>query len=199
MKLKLFGVSIYVSFPWVAFLAMALVCDSSASVLICVISSLLHEIGHILTAKLKGANIKSVKVGLGDVAINADFSQLSPCGEMLVSLSGVAVNSILVIIGFVLCKLLNSDFLFKLSTVNALIGVFNLLPINGLDGGEFVFILLQKRFSLSVSEKVMLVLSFVFSVPLFAVGIAFAINSKYNYSLLFAALYLLYTLVSKEF
>lgn len=178
---------------------MALVCDSSSSVLICVISSLLHETGHILTAKLKGANIKSVKVGLGDVAINADFSQLTPCGEMLVSLSGVAVNFILFIIGFALCKLLNSDFLFKISTVNALIGAFNLLPINGLDGGEFVFLLLQKRYSLSVSEKIMLVLSFVFSVPLFAVGIVFAINSKYNYSLLFAALYLLYTLVSKEF
>lgn len=178
---------------------MALVCDSSASVLICVISSLLHETGHILTAKLKGVNIKSVKVGLGDVAINADFSELSPCGEMLVSLSGVAVNFMLFIIGFVLWKLLNLSFLFRLSTINALIGAFNLLPINGLDGGEFIFLLLQKRFSLSISEKVMLVLSFLFSVPLFAVGIAFAINSKYNYSLLFAALYLLYTLVSKEF
>ena len=148
--------------------------------------------------KLCGAKLKSIAFNLGDVAINADCSNLSYTAEIVVTLSGVTVNFALALISLVLWLI--TDFgLFQSSLIsNLLIGAFNLLPIRFLDGGQLVLLFLKKRFTLKFSDKFVDVLTVVFVVPIAALGLIFIFNSSYNYSLLFAALYLISTLVSKE-
>lgn len=199
MKAKVFGVSVCVSFPAIAFLALALICDKKGTVFLCLVSSFLHESGHITAMKLKGARLKSVAFNLGDVAINADCSNISYSADIFITLSGVAVNLILSLLSLTLWFMCKAEIFYNLCVVNLLIGVFNLLPVRFLDGGQLILLFLKKHFLPRFCEKVVDVLTVVFIVPIGIAGLIFIFNSSYNYSLLFAALYLICTLVSKEF
>lgn len=199
MKTKVFGVSFYVSYPAVAFFTLALICDKKGTVIICFVSSLFHEIGHIIAMRLKGAKLKSVCFNLGDVAINADSSNLSYSAEFFVTLSGVVVNFLLCMLSLILFSVSKAEFFYNTCISNLLIGVFNLLPVRFLDGGQLVLLLLQKRFPPKICERTVDVLTIFFIVPIATMGLIFIFNSSYNYSLLFVALYLISTLVSKEY
>lgn len=199
MKAKFFGVSFYVSYPAVALFTLALICDRKGTMFICFVSSILHEIGHIIAMKLTGAKLKSVCFNLGDVAINADNSNLSYSAEIVITLSGVAVNFLLSSLTFTLFSLTHAELFHGICISNLLIGAFNLLPVRFLDGGQLILLLLQKRFTPKICERIVNVLTFVFLVPIATTGLIFIFNSGHNYSLLFAALYLISTFVSKEY
>ncbi len=149
--------------------------------------------------KLSGAKLKSVSFNLGDVAINADSSSLSYNAEVFVTVSGVAVNLILSGVSFVIYAVSKTDLSFSFGISNLLIGLFNLLPVRFLDGGQLLMYLLQKCFTPKICERIADILTVVFIVPIAIWGIIFLFNSSYNFSLLFAALYLICTLVSKEY
>ncbi len=199
MKTKVFGTDFYFSFPAIAFLTLAIICDKKGTVLICLLSSILHELGHIVAMKIVGAKLKSVNFNLGDVAINADLSMLSYKAELFVNIGGVAVNFILSIIALTLYIVFKADFFQSLFISNVLIGAFNFLPVRYLDGGQVLLMLLQKRFSLKLSENILNALTVCFMVPVGICGLMFLFSSSYNFSLLFAVFYLICTLVLKEF
>lgn len=199
MKTKLFGVEFKVSFPAVAFLALAVIGDKKGTMLVCLLSSVLHELGHILAMKLNKVKIKSVNFNLGDVAINADLSALSYKTEIFINVGGVAVNFFLAIIAILFYKASEVVFFKSFFLSNLLIGFFNVLPVRYLDGGQVLLIILQKCFTLKISERIINVLTVCFIVPVGVLGLIFLFNSSYNFSLLFAVLYLICTLVSKEF
>lgn len=198
MKLKLFGIDFIVSYPAVAFLALTVICDKNGAILFCFVSSVLHELGHIFTMKLKGAYVESVSFNVGDVAIKADSSMVSYSGEIIISLAGVAVNIFLAVISFVFWKFTGAEFLFSLFVANLAIGFFNLLPARFLDGGDVLCLILSVYISQKSTDIILNILTVIFMIPIFVVGLIFVFNSKYNYSLLFAAVYLICTLVSKE-
>lgn len=199
MKVKLFGIVISVSFPAVAFLSIAILCDKKGAVPLCFISSLLHEIGHIIAMIVKGAEFKSIKFGLGDVSINADSQKLSYSDEIFITISGVAVNFILSLLMFAVWSIFKLSIFYDLSVVNLLLAFFNLLPVRFLDGGQLLLYALKKRLAPTACDKIVDILTLVFVIPIGVLGFIFLFNSTYNFSLLFAALYLICTLVSKEF
>jgi len=82
---------------------------------------------------------------------------------------------------------------------NLCVAVFNLLPIKYLDGGQLLILLLRSKLDYRRLDLIINIITFVFLVPVAVVGFVFLFNSRYNYSLLFAVLYLICTLVSKEF
>lgn len=199
MKLKFWSIDFSVSFPAVAFLTLALLTDSNGTFLICLVSSFLHEVGHILALRLKGADINSVSFNLGDVAINSDCSKLSVNDEIIVSLSGVAVNLLLSAVGFMFWHIFGYKFCFDIVISNLLISAFNLIPIRFLDGGRAIELILQKFISHKASDIILNILTVIFIIPVAVAGFVFVFNSSYNFSLFFVALYLICTLVSKEY
>lgn len=199
MKFKLFGIYFSVSFPAVAFLSIALIADNKGTFIVCLISSFLHELGHLLALRITGAKIDSVRFNLGDVAIKADYSKLSSNAEIVVSLSGVLVNLLLSIVGFLFWQIFSTEFLLNVIISNLLIAAFNLLPVRFLDGGQVILLILQKFLDAFAAEKIVNILTVVFLIPIAIAGFVFVFNSSYNFSLLFVALYIICTLVSKEF
>lgn len=199
MRLKFFSVYLTFSYPAVAFLALAVICDRKGAVVLCLMSSIMHESGHLLAMKLTGARLKSINFNLGEVAINADSVRLSYGAEIFVTISGVLVNFIISFISFVVWLIFNQGFLFKLCISNLLIGVFNLLPVRFLDGGQLLSFILKRRLTPEFTDKLLNIVTVIFLVPIGVVAFIFIFNSSFNYSLLFAAVYLIYTLVSKEF
>lgn len=198
MKFQIKKIRFSVSFPAVAFFALALVYDHGGNLLWCLISSVLHELGHILAMHIFKVKIKCVSVNLGDIKIVSDCSRLSMREDIIVSLSGVGLNLILCVVFGLLKLLLNSDVFLQLLRVNLCIGVFNALPVRYLDGGQILSIILSKQCSYETTERILNITSIVFLVPIAVLGLLFVLQAEFNFSLLFAVLYLVYTIISKE-
>lgn len=106
-----------------------------------VIGILWHELGHAIAIKRLGfGNSTIVLQGLGGVTINAGGPR-PPKKAIIISLAGPAFSfSLTLIFGLAAFfypndDLLNTSFTY-IAGVNAVLGVFNLLPINPLDGGH---------------------------------------------------------------
>lgn len=198
MKFKVSDVIISVSYPAVAFCTLAIISAPDNKVLMCLFSALCHECGHLVAMKLYGVSVKEISVSLGDIAINTDESANSFTADVIITLSGVAVNFILFIL-FLLVWFLSEAYLFRdLAVANLCIGFFNILPISSVDGGNLLLLVLERHCSLNVSQKVISAVTAVFLIPLLVAGFLMLFAAKNNFSLLFAALYLLYIFVSKE-
>ena len=98
-------------------------------VFVYILSAIIHELGHILASAL-------LKHSVTDITLSLFGAQISICGQtsywedFILSLSGPSSNGLAV----ALCVILHRFPLF--AAVNLLLGLFNLLPILPLDGGN---------------------------------------------------------------
>ncbi|MFB9279193.1 M50 family metallopeptidase [Cohnella cellulosilytica] len=100
-----------------------------------------HELGHLLTALRFGWKVKEVKLlPFGGVVEVEDAGSVPVREELWVAFAGPAQNVVLAAIGMLLAyvgwidKAWSDDF----ARANALIALFNLLPILPLDGGRML-------------------------------------------------------------
>lgn len=99
---------------------------------------LVHEGGHLLLLYGVGGRVRKVELTLNGVKIEAEQGRgLSYTGELLSVLAGPGINLALAL-G---CARLGEGW-YLFSGANLALGIFNLLPIPGLDGGR-VFTLLK--------------------------------------------------------
>ena len=118
--------------------------------------------------------------------------------DIFILLAGPIANLITAMFLLTLQNLFNFCFLKAFVLANLFFAVFNLLPIEPLDGGQILLILLLRKFKLRVAEKIALSLSFLTLFPLAAVGFFVLLHSKYNFSLLFLSCYLMAVLLLKN-
>ena len=97
------------------------------------LSSFLHELGHIFVLRLMGKRIQNMSIGItGSVIQNQTLSYTE---ELLTAVAGPAVNLLLLILFH------ESTTLFML---NLSLLCYNMLPILPLDGGRIITVLLEK-------------------------------------------------------
>ena len=132
MTLELPRLTVCFRFSFFAVLtAMLLFCEGRVTAL-CLLSSLLHEGGHLAVMTLVRCLPQRVIFGAGGIVIERDH----PGGkweEFAAALGGVAVNALLCL-GALLCVRLNGSVTARMFFwVNALLLLFNLLPVRQLD------------------------------------------------------------------
>lgn len=116
----------------------------------------LHELGHSLTARRYGVQVP--RILLMPIGGMAEFDRLprKPSAELLITAAGPAVNFLLLALLLpVIWRDLWSvnavpaygtmDLLIQLAAANAVMGVFNLLPVFPMDGGRIFRALLATR------------------------------------------------------
>ena len=114
------------------------------------LAACLHEMGHILAAKLLGGQVKRLSLSVAGAEIRFDYRRVLSYGEeSLVALAGPAVN---LVIG-----VLVRTWLPLFAMANFGMGIFNLLPAMPLDGGRVLSNVLSEAFGVSVSENILLV------------------------------------------
>jgi stage IV sporulation protein FB len=100
---------------------------------------LIHELGHVCAALVMGVTVKSVQLlPFGGVAVIEDHGRLTAGREIGIALAGPLQNGIMIMIawGLGFLGLGNEAFLTYFIQANAIIALFNLLPILPLDGGK---------------------------------------------------------------
>lgn len=199
MTFRIGQLDIELSFPLVALMTAVIVFDTTMTVVICFIAIILHEAGHIFSLGFYGSFPKKIKITLFDISISDEGKYLrNSKKELIVILSGVTVNFICSIIFFIMFLCTDIIFFKNLSASNFALGTFNILPIDSLDGGQALFILLSKHFSLYKSLIILDIISFVFLIPTACIGFLILFQSKYNFTLLLTSLYLIVIILLKH-
>lgn len=103
----------------------------------CVLMSLLHECGHYGAFVHFGAAPKELHLEYSGIRLVPNAQPLSISQEWLVLFAGSAVNLLLAGLLFLFHLPLHAGF-------PLVLGLFNLLPLAGLDGGQMLLLLLRR-------------------------------------------------------
>ena len=191
LRLRIKGFGLALSYPFIALCALAAVSGSYTGYLYCALAVIIHELGHLAAMRLCGARADGIRITAFNIIINErERHSLNPARDFFVTLAGPLAN-------FAACAVF-IWFLPNSALVNLFIGSFNLLPAAGLDGGQLLYLTLIKRFSPRGSALTVDVVTFIISLPLFALGLLVLFRSRYNFSLLFLSVYLILNVFFKE-
>lgn len=135
-KIKFKNTDIVICFSFAAVLTLCILLYSEKVIIISVVSSLLHECGHIAAMRAYGVRIKELRLYGGGMKISRDIPCLSFSKELIVTFAGVLVNAFLCIFSYCCFKTVFS--------VNLALLIFNLLPIGYLDGARALMLTEEK-------------------------------------------------------
>ena len=186
LKLRIKGISVELSVLFFAAAVVWLSMDQSHTAALCLLASLIHELGHMGVMLYYGVKPKRICAGLFGVRIEQqDGISLSYRQQMVLSLAGPAVN---LVVGMGLCILQGFGIA---AAVNLLLAGLNLLPIQALDGGQALYAFLASRREEQQAQKIVFIISIAVLLPLATAGFFVLIRSGYNFTLLAACVYLI--------
>lgn len=192
MRFHIKHLTIEISFPLAAVMTLVILYDSSLSVTACFICILLHEAGHLLMLKRYGSMPKHIRLTLFDIAIIDKSKDLRETGkELAIVTAGIISNLIFACISILLFYLYGGHFFELLFNTNMTLAIFNALPIDSLDGGQTVYLLLCLKTDPDRALNILDILSVIVLIPTACLGFLVLLQSKYNFTLLLTALYLL--------
>lgn len=192
MQLELSRTRVEFSLSFIIVVTLMLLFFDEKIVLFSVASSLLHECGHLIAIRLCGERIEKVVFGAFGLRIErCTFTKVSYKSEVVIALGGITVNYII----FVLCLfiyLLSEDITVAIfGVINLFIGLFNSVPIKSLDMGKVILSLIKVKRSEEEAERIVTVISFIFSLCFLFFTVFYCVLIGLNFSLIVVSLYLL--------
>lgn len=153
---------------------------------------LMHEGAHLM-AMLVTANPPDgiMLSALGMRIILPKGQQLSYGENVIISLAGPVMNFICAL-SFAVAGLN------EVSYMSLAMGIFHILPVEPLDGGFALHAFLSAYRGEDKAEKILSAVSLMFILPIIVLGFFVLVNTKYNFTLLLTAMYLMVYLVMKR-
>ncbi len=127
------------SFVWALF---AILSDTSVYTLSVILSAALHEAGHIFALSVCREKPGKICIYPFGVDMKCSLSRLSYKQELFVLLSGAGANFISAVLSFAVCVFSYNRISLFIVFCNAFLGITNLFPVSGLDGGRALYALL---------------------------------------------------------
>lgn len=128
--------NITVSPSAVCLLALFILLSSPVLLAAILLAALCHELGHYLVLHLLKGNVKEIHITAFGVEMKVK-KRVNYAGEFLTTLAGPAVNLLLALLLSRLGRCAEVFYVF--SGAQAMLGVFNLLPMQPLDGGTLLW------------------------------------------------------------
>ncbi len=152
---------------------------SGAYVPALIASVTLHELGHIVMAKLCGIELAELKLDFLGAALSPQNVTYSYGKEILLCLGGPLFNFVSALLFYSVLKCSNN--LFIVSSI--VLGTLNLLPVHSFDGGRVGEALLCIALGPQTATKIMRCVSFVFLFTLWCVSVYFLLRASVSLSL----------------
>jgi len=189
MKFKLFGTEIYVSFLFAAIITLMLATDKTGLALPSLFAVFMHEIGHLFAMWVLDCNPKSVRLIPASVQISSSVTNRYR-KDISIALIGPLVN--LILFGSLyfnyLCFKNKITQIYAL--INLVVGLFNLLPVTGLDGGTILFSLIAKKCELNRAMLTLRISTAIMALAAFIIAVTLTVRGKINLSLYIVTIYL---------
>lgn len=198
MKLHCGRCRVQMTVPFFALVAFLLLADPSGTAACGILAALLHELGHLCAMHLERRPVEAVRLTAFGAEIRAQACEGAYWRDACVFLAGPAVNLALFAVLSVHAEAFAQlQMLHAFAAANGLLGICNLLPVEPLDGGQALFCALQVKLPRAKVVRVVQVTSFLTIVPLAVVGLLTLFHSRWNFTWLLMAVYLLFLLMCK--
>ena len=182
-----------------AAVTLMLILDTGGTAALGVASCLAHESGHLLFLLLFGDSPRKIHLGAFGMRIERNCAlKLSLAKECAIVLAGPIFNLVLAGL-FALSQNTETSAFRNAALVNLGLALFNLLPIEALDGGRALYyILCASSFGEDKARRICGKVSLVVLIPLICLGVALLVVSGYNFTLLIVSVYLFLLLMFKK-
>lgn len=196
---KLFGIDLKITYPILAATTIGILLDTSHYIEICMLSALLHELGHLSAMLICKSKPTCIEVGLFAINIlDTNRCKRKFMQEIFIIYAGIIVNILTFILFYLVYKSTNLEILLKISMSSLVIGAFNLLPVATLDGGQGLCLILLQKLTYHQTEIIINILTILMLIPFTVCGIILLLNSKNNFSLLTISIYLIVSLIVRK-
>lgn len=200
MKISFKKTDVTVSFFLAAFIAFSLLCEAGKNIVPAMTAAFLHESGHFLVLCIMKNRPEKIMLNAAGVEMsNRDGIKLSLQQEIFAALAGPLSNFLTALFLLILYRFSPQDYLVFNAGTNICLGIFNLLPIETLDGGRILYFALAIRFDLPKAEKYIHTVSLILTVILLVFGIFLFFRTGRNLSLLITSVYLTALLLNEYF
>lgn len=190
LNVRVRGVRVRISLLFPAAVVWLCARDQSGAAVLCVYASLWHEIGHLLALHLFHLRPQDLTFGLFGMRLSVP-STLTCRQHRQLALAGPFFN-FLAATFLLLAKQPHA------AALHLMLGGFNLLPVQPLDGGQALYFALLPRFGDRVAARVLANTSAATVLPLTAAAVWVLWRSGYNGSLLLVCGYLVLLLTLKK-
>ncbi len=198
LKSNLFDISfkfrnclIIVSFPFLVIISALLLLDDNSTICWGFLAAFIHECGHIWAMILRKSKPRKICFRAFSIdIIDVSNTQRDYNADIFILLAGPLSNLIIAIVLLIYHRFFDCQSLQVFAITNLFLAIFNLLPIETLDGGQIALNLLLRKCNIKTAERVSFLLSISILFPLAILGFYILIRSKYNFSLLFLSCYL---------
>ncbi len=189
MRFKLFDTEIYISFLFAAAVTIMLLTDKTGYMLPALFAIVLHEMGHLFMMWILECSPKRIKLIPASVQITAPF-QKRYRNDFLVAACGPFVNILLFLTLYFNYLVFKNEVTLYFALLNLVIGVFNLLPLKGLDGGTILFCILEKSKGPDKASVILKIITLVLAVAIILAAITLTVRGKINISIYIMGIYL---------
>ena len=191
MQFKIFGMQVYISFMFAAYITLLLFIDQTGLIMPVLISNLIHEFGHAWAMNKVRCKIIKLELKPGGCLLTVPPFKTTK-DEIFVALCGPIFNFAFCIIFIVVWLMFNIEGCFVAAVINGGLCCFNMLPIKGLDANTVMYCLIAKK-----HIEIYNLLSTLFLLLFSIVGILFFMAYGINTSVIVVAIYLVCCYVFK--
>lgn len=158
--------------------------------------AVLHESGHLLAAMLLGIPLRSLDIGIFGASLKVRGSLISYPKEFLLCASGPGANflSALAVIIFSEHRGYYSECGEWFVSVSVMLGLLNLIPAEGFDGGRMLSVVLTSMLGPRISARVLSLSTFISIVALWMFSVYLLLRYGTSLSLFVFTLSLFYRL-----
>lgn len=197
MRFRFLGTEIYVSFLFMAVVTVMLATDRTGMILPSLFAVIMHEIGHLFTMWVLDCAPKQIRLIPASVQITTDITNRYKT-DIAVALCGPFTNFLLFGVLYFNYLAFKNEITLCYALINLVIGLFNLLPVTGLDGGTVLFSVLAKHIEYSRARLVVRIITLIVSASVLFVGVMFTLRGKLNLSIYILGIYLLIMSILKS-
>ena len=197
MRFKLFGTEIYLSFLFMAIITLMLAFDKTGLILPTLFAVFLHETGHLFMMWVKGLSPKRIKLIPASVQITNSFSRCYR-NDIVIALAGPMVNFLFFGVLYYNYVCFKNEGVLYFALLNLLIGSYNLLPIQGLDGGTVLYSIICNYTNANKAQLCLKLISIFLGVTVVFAAVTLHFRGKLNLSLYIMGIYILVTSIIKR-
>jgi len=159
-------------------------------------AAVLHEFGHMCAATLLGIPMRSLDIGMFGASLKVRGSLISYSKEFWLCAAGPLTNFLTAVAVYIFSE--NRGYYTDtgewFASVSFMLGVLNLMPMEGFDGGRMLSVFLSSLFGPRVSEKILCFTTFVCILVLWMISVYLLIRYGTSLSLFIFTLSLFYRL-----
>lgn len=193
------GKHLYISLWIIPVLIFAFRCGYIKLFVLTYLCALLHELAHILCAKMLSVSVSTLSVYPFGISakLSAGYIRKSE-KEFLIAFCGPLFSIVLFWICTALHRIYGSELLLRLSVTNLALCIVNLIPALPLDGGRMFKSILTARFGIIRAYNLTLKASRIAVIVLFITAASVLFLSGFNFSLILVSAFLLQNLCSEQ-